>query len=92
MEQRPPGKLEALLALLSTAVMAWCVMPPQERYWIKLAATRKLHQLASRLALRTGHRGMGDELQQRDFQRYEVAYWLSRARDQLGQALEQMRP
>jgi len=34
---------------------------------------------------------MGDELARQDFQRYEVAYWLSRARDELARTLEGMR-
>lgn len=91
-DRKPPSKLEALLALLSTLVMAWCVMPPQERYWIKLGVMRKLHQLATRLAYKTGHLGMGDELAGLDLQRYPVAYQLSRVRDYLARELEQMRP
>jgi len=90
-EPRQPGTLEALLALASTAAMAWCVMPPQERLWLKLSALRRLHGLTARAAYRAGHRGMGDELARQDFQRYEVAYWLSRARDELARTLEGMR-
>jgi hypothetical protein len=35
---------------------------------------------------------MADELAGRDYQRYQIAYWLSRGRDELGRALEDMRP
>ena len=91
-EPRQPVVLEALLALLSTAAMAWCVMPPQERLWLKLSVLQRLHGLTARAAYRAGHRGMGDELTQRDFQRYELAFWLSQARDKLARSLEAMRP
>jgi hypothetical protein len=91
-EPRQPGKLEMLLALVSTGVMAWYMMPPQERYWVKLTVLQKLHRLSGRLAYREGHRGMGDELAGRDYQRYGLAYRLSQARDALGRALEDMRP
>jgi hypothetical protein len=92
MEPRKPGILETLLALASTAAMAWVVMPPQERFWVKLTVLQKAHQLAGRLAYQVGHRGMGDELSDRDFQRYEIAFWLSSARDELAKALDGMKP
>ena len=91
-EPRRPGKLEAVLSLASAAVVTWCMMPPQERYWIRLRVTAGLHRAVSRLAWREGHAGMADELAGRDLVRYPVAYRLSLARDRLGRALEEMRP
>lgn len=92
MEQRKPGKAELLLALISTGVMVWYMMPPQDQQMVKLRALRSLHLLAGRLAQREGRAGMADELAGRDFQRYGLAYQLSRGRDALGRALEGMRP
>jgi hypothetical protein len=91
-EPRKPGKAELFLALISTGVAAWYMMPPQEQYWMKLRALRALHRVSGRLARREGHAGMGDELAGREFYRYGLAYRLSRARDALGRALEEMRP
>lgn len=91
-EPQKPPLLETLLALASTLAMAWCVMPPQERLWLKLSALQKLHRVSGQLARKAGHRGMGDELAGRDFQRYDIAYWLSAVRDRLERALEGMKP
>lgn len=68
------------------------MMPPQEQYWMKLRTLQTLHRLSGRLARREGHAGMGDELDGREHYRYPVAYRLSRARDALARALEDMRP
>lgn len=92
MEPRQPGKLEQAIAVASALVLAWSVMPEQQRYWIRLRFLGTLHRLSARLAWRTGHRGMADELAERDFGRYGAAYRLSQARDLLGRALEEMRP
>lgn len=91
-EARKPGKTEALLALASALVTSWCLMPEQERYWMRLRALQGLHRLSARAARRAGHKGMGDELAGRDFARYGLAYRLSQARDRLGAVLEGMRP
>lgn len=92
-DQRKPGKAELILATISTAVMAWSVMPPQERMWIKLAAATRARRLLARLAWREGHHGMGDELAGRDpWPRYGAALVLSRARDLIDKTLEAMRP
>lgn len=92
MEQRRPGKLEAFLALTSTALAVWYMMPAEEQHWLKLRALRAAHQMTTKAALKAGHRGMTDELAGQDFQRYSIAYRLSRLRDRLGRALEDMRP
>jgi hypothetical protein len=93
MEPRQPGKLEQALALASVAVMTWCMMPPQERYWIQLRTAQFAHRVLGRLAWREGHKGMGDELAGGDpWPRYGAAYACSRARDLVGRALEAMRP
>jgi hypothetical protein len=96
MERRQPGKTEVLLAavttLVSAAAMTWYMIPQQERYWIRLRMLRSLHHASGRLARRVGHAGMGDELAGLDFQRYGLAYRLSRMRDTLGKRLEDMKP
>ena len=92
MEPRRPGKLEALLTLASIAVATWYMIPGHDREQIKMQATARLQRLSARLAWREGHRGMGDELAGRDWQRYSVAYRLSQLRDRLAQVLEEMRP
>lgn len=92
MEPRRPGKAEQIAALASALLMAWFMMPPQERYWAKLRLLQGVHQLASRLARAEGHRGMGDELAGREYWRYAVALQISQARDRLEKALEDMRP
>lgn len=92
-EQRQPGKLELLLALASTGIMAWYMMPPQERFWVRLAVLQKLHQCSDRLARSEGHQGMADELRGSDpWPRYGVAYQISRFRDWLGKQAQAMKP
>ena len=92
-EPRQPGKLEALLALASTGLVAWSMMPPQERLWVKLAVLRNLQRAVDRLAKSEGQQGMADELSGRldPWQRYGTAYQLARFRDWLGKKLEDMR-
>lgn len=89
---RRPGLAEIVAALISAAATAWVLATPQERYWVQLRALNLARQLTGRLARKAGHRGMGDELAGRDFQRYQVALLLSRARDGLGRVIEEMRP
>jgi hypothetical protein len=93
MEPRQPGKLEVILALVSTTAMMWYMMPPQERYWVKLRVLQNLRRLSARYALREGHQGMTEELQGKDPEhRYGMAFLMSRVRDMLDKALEEMRP
>lgn len=92
MEPRSPTRLGQAIALASALVLAWSMTPEQERHWIRLRVLGALHRLSARLAWRTGHRGMADELAARDFGRYGAAYRLSQARDLIGKALEEMRP
>lgn len=92
MEPRRPGKLEAFLAVASTAVMVWYVIPSHEREQIRLRLLHRLHRECGKLARRIGYRGMGDELAGRDFQRYGLAFRLMTLRDQIGKALEDMQP
>lgn len=92
MEARQPGKFELLLATVSTLLAVWYMLPPHEQQAAKMRTLASLHRLAGRLAAREGHAGMADELAGRDFQRYGLAYRLSLWRDQLGRALESMRP
>lgn len=92
MEQRPPKLLEIFMALASTAAAVYLTLPPQERMWLKLEVFQRAQRMAARLAWTTGHRGMGDELAGRDFQRYGIAYRLSQARDYLARKLQEMRP
>jgi hypothetical protein len=92
MDSRHPGKLEVAATLITTLIAAWYMIPERDRQLARLRALHLLHQASARLALREGHRGMGDELAGRDLQRYGIAYLLSQARDGLGQVLEDMRP
>lgn len=93
MEPRKPGILEAVLAIASTAVTAWVIMPPQEQYWIKLRALQSLYRLSDRLARQEGHQGMTDELRGRDPKpRYGGAYLMSVVRDKLSKQLERIKP
>ena len=93
MEPRQPGKLEVILALISTTVMMWYMMSPQERYWVKLRLLQEARRLSARRALREGHRGMAEELRGADPKpRYGGAFLMSRFRDWLDKALEDMRP
>lgn len=92
MEPRKPGKAEQAIAVVSALLLAWSMTPEQERYWIRLKVLGTLQSLSARLAWREGHRGMGDELAGRDWQRYSVAFRLSQARDLIGRVLEDMRP
>lgn len=92
MEPRKPGRLEAFLALASTAIMVWYVIPPSDRQSIKLRVTDVLRRHAGRLAWRAGHKGMADELAGRNLQRYDLAYRLSVVRDGLAHVIEGMKP
>ncbi len=92
METRQPGKLELLMTAAVMGLTVWYMMPPPDQYWVKVRTLGLLHRLAGRLARLEGHAGMGDELAGRDFARYSMAYQLSRARDGIGRALEDMRP
>lgn len=93
MEPRRPGKLELLLATLSTGAMVWFMMPAQERMWVRLRTVAGLRRAAARLASLEGHAGMGDELAGRDpSARYGGAVMLGKMRDLLDKAAEAMRP
>jgi hypothetical protein len=92
MEPRQPGKLEVIATLATTAIAAWYMIPERDRQLAKLRLLHLAHRVSAKLALREGHRGMGDELAGRDLQRYGIAYLLSQARDTLSHALDQMRP
>ena len=91
-EPRKPTLAEQLAAVTSALVMAWYMMPPEERYWAKLRFLSLLHRLSGKLARLEGRQGMGDELAGRDRQRYPTAFLLSRLRDRLAAELEDMRP
>lgn len=92
---RRPGKLELLVALISTAAMLWCLIPEHQR---KLMAMRSLdgaRRLAARAARAQGHAGMGDELAGAGGparQHYGTAARLSQLRDELARRLDGMGP
>ena len=90
-QQRHPV-LEIVLTTASGLIVAWSVLPPQQRYWIRLEMLDLLRRTAARHARQAGYLGMGDELAGRQNCRYQVAYRLSQARDWCGRALEGMRP
>jgi hypothetical protein len=98
MESREPGKAEVAVAVAATVVsslvMAWSMMPEQERLWIRLRIASALHRFAGRRAWREGRAGMADELAGRKPDaraRYGSAYVLSRLRDAAARSLEGMR-
>ena len=94
MEPRQPGKLELALAVISTAVMIWLMLPEHQRRLLVMRSLARGQALAGRAARLEGHAAMGDELAglSQARQRYSAAFWLSRARDQLGTQLDRMRP
>lgn len=81
MPEQKPRLTEIILALISTAAAVYLTLPPQERLWIKITFYQKIHETVTRLAWRTGRKGMSDELAGRDYDRYSVAYRLSQLRD-----------
>ncbi|MDA8319070.1 MAG: hypothetical protein M0030_04540 [Actinomycetota bacterium] len=97
MDEPKPGRLtETVLAAVSTAVMVWVMMPPQERYWVRLRVTQMAQDLGRRAAVRaraTGFEGMGAELGGEDpTVQYADARWLSVGRDMLARAVKVMKP
>ena len=93
MEHRGPGKTEQFLALLSTGLMVWFMLPEHQRRLVLMRAAERARSLAARLARAEGHAGMGDELAGRDpAARYGGAYVLARVRDWLGGLPERWRP
>jgi len=86
-QRRPPPWLEILLGLMSlagTGLIVWGSLPPQERQWIRLELTARLHRVLVVRAWREGRAGMADELAGRDpGPRYAAALWLGRWRDRL---------
>ncbi len=88
-----PGKLEQILAVASTLVMAWFMLPEHQRRLAVMRTAAWLRLTAGRLARAEGQRGMGDELAGRDpLPRYGAAFVLASCRDRLSVALERMRP
>ncbi len=90
-----PGRLQQLVALVISLMMAWSMLPEHQRRLILMRAAHALQRAAGRQARREGEAGMGDELAGRAGdaeRRYSAAYQLSRARDAFGKVLESMRP
>lgn len=88
-----PGRAEQILALASTLVMGWCMLPPHQRQLITMRLLDRARRVTGRLARAEGHRGMGDELAGRDPSAwYGGAYTLACLHDMLGRALDRMRP
>lgn len=92
-EYRGSSKTEQLLALLSTGLMVWFMLPEHQRRLLLMRAAERARLLAARLARAEGHAGMGDELAGRDPRgRYGGAYVLARCRDWLAGLPERWRP
>ena len=92
-EHRGPGKTEQLLALLSTGLMVWFMLPEHQRRLVLMRAAERARSLADRLARREGYAGMGAELAGRDPDaRYGGALLVSRLRDWLAGLPERWRP
>ena len=93
MEPQRPGKLQQALAIASTLIMAWMMLPEHQRQLMVMRALDWGRRQAGLLARSEGHRGMADELAGRDpSPRYGGALILARVRDELGRAIERMRP
>lgn len=93
MEHRGPGKTEQFLALASTALMAWFMLPEHQRRLLLMRAAERGRSLANRMARAEGFRGMCLELSGRDpAASYGGAYVLARCRDWLARLPERWRP
>ena len=95
---RKPSKAEQVLALLTAmltlAAVAWQMMPDHERRLLAMRALAGLRDLAARVAVTQGHEGMASELRGRAGEAgrfYRAAYRVSCWRDQLTEAIEQVR-
>lgn len=92
-DQNRPGKLQQALAIASTLIMAWMMLPEHQRNLYLMRAMDWGRKQAGSLARSEGRAGMADELAGRDpSSRYGGALLLARVRDGLAVALERMRP
>jgi hypothetical protein len=88
-----PGKLQQALAIASTLIMAWMMLPEHQRNLAVMRAMDWGRRQAGLLARSEGRAGMADELAGRDpSPRYGGALILARVRDELARALDRMRP
>lgn len=93
--ERRPGKLELLVALISTGAMLWCLIPEHERQLMAMRSVDLARRLAARVARAQGHAGMGDELagaRGPARQHYSTAALLGRLRDEFARRLDGYRP
>jgi hypothetical protein len=92
-EPRRPGWLEQLLALASSLIMVWVILPEHQRKAIMMRFASSVRHALARFAVAEGRAGMADELAGRDpMPRYGAALALSRCRDRLSAALTRMGP
>jgi hypothetical protein len=78
--------LVTVITVAGVAVIMWMEAPPWQREQIRLRLRLKLRSVTTRLAARSGHRAMGDELSGRTMEAdagYGFTYRLSRLRDKL---------
>lgn len=88
-----PGRLQQALAIASTLIMAWMMLPEHQRALYLMQVTDWARKQAGSLARSEGRAGMADELAGRDpSPRYGGALLLARVRDGLAGLLERMRP
>jgi hypothetical protein len=90
-----PGKLQQALAIASTLIMAWMMLPEHQRNLMLMRAADWGRRQAGSLARSEGRAGMAEELAGRDElarSRYGGALVLARVRDGLARVLERMRP
>ena len=99
MDSRRPTKAEQVIALLTAlltlAAVAWQMIPEHERRLMGMRAVQSLQRLLAGVAVAQGHEGMASELRGRRGEAsrfYSAAYRFACWRDQLGVALERMRP
>jgi len=91
MEPRQPSPLEMLISLAATALTVWAIIPPSDRAMIRMRAAYHSRRALAVLAQREGRAGLSQEARAGNprpaLHRYNAAYWLSVARDKLGEAM-----
>jgi hypothetical protein len=94
-DRNRPGKLQQALAIASTLLMAWMMLPEHQRTLALMRVTDWARRRAGSLARSEGRAGMADELAGRPdlaASRYGGAFLLASLRDGLAGLLERMRP
>lgn len=93
-EDEPGGRrlrmISALLGLVYSLMMLWCLIPAHQRQLIRMRLIAGTREGANRCARRAGDSSMAAELRT-GARLYQVPYTLARLRDRLGDAYERER-